>query len=77
MTSNADINGYEPPRMSAVVCGPSARRKIPPRRGWIELLKRVSQVRILPGDRQKGQLKMGFLPGWPFVTSGVVPHACH
>lgn len=34
-----------------------------------QLLQRVSQVRILPGHRKKGQLTKDLLPGRPYVVS--------
>ncbi len=57
--------------------GNRARRRQQLEQARIELMKRVSQVRILPGRREKGRLRRGFLPGRPFVVSGVVLHACH
>lgn len=49
LTSNADINDHEQPRQSAPSDGTRTQAGPRPRRGEIELPKRVSQVRILSG----------------------------
>ncbi|GGQ11826.1 hypothetical protein GCM10010266_38820 [Streptomyces griseomycini] len=68
LTSTADINDAGRSRASASLSGRRASERWRRGEARIELLKRVSQVRILPGAQKKGQLRR--------VSSQAGPSSC-
>ncbi len=71
-TSTADINDVGRGHTPATPAGRRAGRRQQSGHARTELLKRVSQVRILPGAQKKGPAQEGFLPDWPFFVFGHV-----
>lgn len=60
LTSTADINDAGQRRTPATLSGRRCSRRLQPDQARIELLKRVSQVRVLPGAQHKGPAQEGF-----------------